>query len=199
MFHGFFHQFHPLPDVTLSEMAVCSNLLQGQSSEWALIKRHPCEDLFGIQLCCSNADLAGRCAKLLENETEFDFLDLNAGCPIDVVYSKGCGAALLERPKRIGEILKSMNSATSRDVSVKLRIGKDEKNPTIDKQVIPFLKEWGASFATIHGRSRLQRYAKLADWNYIKTCVDVAKKDSIPIFGIFKYPFISYFFIFFNI
>ena len=108
-------------------MAMCGNLLQGQSSEWALIKRHPCEDIFGIQLCCSNADIASRCAKMLEREAEFDFLDLNAGCPIDVVYSKGCGASLLERPKRIGEILTAMKNSTTRPVSVKLRIGKDDK------------------------------------------------------------------------
>lgn len=65
-------------------------------------------------------------------------------------------------------------------VTVKLRTGKDEKAPDVHRKIIPFLKEWGVSAAVLHGRSRQQRYTKLADWNYISQC---AKSSPVPLIG----------------
>ncbi|EKM56739.1 uncharacterized protein PHACADRAFT_194324 [Phanerochaete carnosa HHB-10118-sp] len=75
-------------------------------------------------------------------------------------------------------------------VTVKLRTGvKDGRNNA--HKIMPRLStEWGAAALTLHGRTRQQRYSKLADWDYIKTCVDAvrAKEEeeglaTVPIFG----------------
>eukprot|EP00106_Octopus_bimaculoides_P020651 XP_014788093.1 PREDICTED: tRNA-dihydrouridine(47) synthase [NAD(P)(+)]-like [Octopus bimaculoides] len=74
-------------DITCSEMAVATSLLQGKT-EWALLKRHESEDIFGIQLCGAHMDSMTRCAQLIQENCKFDFVDINCGCPIELIYQK---------------------------------------------------------------------------------------------------------------
>ena len=53
-------------DITCGEMALGTSLLQGNASEWALLKRHPCEDIFGVQIAGNHAQTMGRVAQLIE-------------------------------------------------------------------------------------------------------------------------------------
>ncbi|KAJ2388224.1 tRNA-dihydrouridine(47) synthase [NAD(P)(+)]-like protein [Coemansia sp. RSA 2611] len=167
-------------DITCSEMAIAGNLLQGHQSEWALVRRHRSEDVFGVQLAGNNASVLGRAAELISRECEVDFIDLNMGCPIDMVANNGGGSALLSQPKKIGRIVRTMHHVTDCDVTVKIRTGV-MKNDNVAHKLVPQFEAWGAALVTLHGRSRQQRYTKLANWGYIGECKQAATR--VPLFG----------------
>ncbi len=128
-------------------------------------------------------------SQILENETQSDFIDLNCGCPIDAICSKGAGAALLNRPKKLYDAVKSLTKNLSRPVTVKIRTGWDDKSPNGHK-VIPELQllshQSGKGKITavmMHGRSRLQRYTGVADWEYILSAAR-SQDTSLPILPI---------------
>ncbi|NWV12719.1 DUS3L synthase, partial [Ptilonorhynchus violaceus] len=167
-------------DVTCGEMAVCTNLLQGQSSEWALLKRHHTEDVFGVQLEGAFPDTMTKCAELLNRTIDVDFVDINVGCPIDLVYKKGGGCALMTRSNKFEQIVRGMNSVLDVPLTVKIRTGVQEK-VNVAHKIIPRIREWGAAMVTLHGRSREQRYTRSADWEYIAECARIA--SPMPLFG----------------
>ncbi|XP_003461153.1 tRNA-dihydrouridine(47) synthase [NAD(P)(+)]-like isoform X2 [Cavia porcellus] len=167
-------------DVTCGEMAMCTNLLQGQTSEWALLRRHPCEDIFGVQLEGGFPDTMAKCAELLNRTIEVDFVDINVGCPIDLVYKKGGGCALMNRPAKFQQIVRGMSQVLDVPLTVKIRTGVQE-HANLAHRLLPELRAWGAALVTLHGRSREQRYTKLADWQYIGQCVEAA--SPMPLFG----------------
>lgn len=156
-------------DITCGEMSLGINLIQAQASEWALLRRHESEDCFGIQIAAGNVDHVGKTASLLEAHTSSDFIDLNCGCPLDLVCERGSGASLMTKPKKLCELVNEISCRTFRSVTVKLRTGWDDKTPSAHK-IIPILqKEAKGNLAAImiHGRTRVQRYHKLADWDYV--------------------------------
>lgn len=163
-------------DITCGEMAMCSNLLQGQASEWALLRRHSSEDLFGVQICAAYPDMVARAVELIEQECTVDFIDINMGCPIDIVVSKGAGSSLLTKPTRLQNTIKAAAGTMEKPLTVKVRTGYFEGRNCVHS-LIPDISKSGAAAITIHGRTRQQRYSKLADWDYIYQCARQAPDD----------------------
>jgi nifR3 family TIM-barrel protein len=131
----------------------------------------------GGQICGSKLDLAGPCAKIIE-DLGFDVVDLNCGCPVDKVTKDGSGSALLKDPEKIGDLIANMVASVKIPVTVKVRAGWDS-SAIFAPQITEIAEKAGASAICIHGRTRAQGYRGPANWDYIKACVQVAKNIKV--------------------
>jgi tRNA-dihydrouridine synthase 3 len=177
-------------DVTVSEMAMAANLLKGDRREWALVRRHASEACFGVQVCGGYPDLMARCGELLDETTSCDFVDINMGCPIDGVCAKGAGASLFKDEEGLRRCERTVRCASaamrSTPLTIKIRMGyEDDPARYVAHEVLAKARGWGAAAATLHGRTRQQRYSRDADWKYIERCASVAARDGggLPLVG----------------
>ena len=131
-------------------------------------------------MCGSFPDTMTKACQIINEHYAVDFVDINCGCPIDLIFNKGGGCALMTRMDHLQKIVRSLDVILDVPVTVKIRTGIKE-DLQIAHEVIPQLKSWGASMITLHGRSRQQRYSKLADWKYIDECAKIC--DPVPLFG----------------
>lgn len=168
-------------DVTYSEMAVSAPLLSGGASEWALTRSHVSErdfrngqqGLYGVQLAGPKPAVNLRAAEVLSDQmaSTLDFIDLNCGCPIDLIFKSGAGSALLDNQGRLLKILKGMSMVSGPvPITCKIRTGVSDKKHTAGKLLARLNSDACVSMVTLHGRSRQQRYSRSADWSYISDC-----------------------------
>lgn len=154
-------------DVTCSEMTMCNKLLKGASSEWALLKRHPSENFFGIQILTGHVNEVAMTIELLNEYVDCSFIDLNVGCPIDEFVNKRCGSGLLQNnPIRLRQFMRTLSMLSSVPVTCKLRKGYINSKPCAFNMIEKLCLD-GVSAIGLHGRSRQQRYRRAADWDYI--------------------------------
>lgn len=161
---------------TCSEMVLAHKLIKG--GERPLLRHHESETDFGIQLTASRTDLMVEAVRIALDHGP-SFIDLNFGCPIDLVCRKGAGAAHLKRPKRLGEMVAAVRAVTDLPLSVKIRLGYTQTKINC-VTVAQRIEEAGADAVTVHGRTRAQRYRKSSRWEFIE---EVAQAVSIPVIG----------------
>lgn len=94
-------------------------------------------------------------------------IDLNFGCPVRRVNSNDGGAALLRSPARMTQILRAVRDAVPTDVSVSAKIRLGWADPGEVEGLCEAVQAGGASWVTVHGRTRVQAYGGVADWDAI--------------------------------
>lgn len=167
-------------------MAMSLPLLQGHKPEWALLKAHSSElPHFGAQICATKVGGAIRATEALtslfpsaaSSRHGLSLIDLNCGCPIDLVYRQGGGSALLDNQSKLIKMLSGMNYVSGETpITVKIRMGCKDAHPTAKKLVQKVFDKGCVQAITLHGRSRQQRYTRAADWGYIAETAALIKE-----------------------
>ena len=132
-----------------------------------------------LQLFGSDKETMVYAAKVLDKNTNCDFIDINMGCPVNKVVKTGAGSAMMLEEDKSVEIVKAIIENVDNPVSVKMRLGYTLKNMNY-LSLAKKLEGVGVSFIALHARTRGQMYDGHADWSHIKTLKD---NLSIPVIG----------------
>ena len=142
---------------TVTEMVSAAGLSRRSVKTSRLLVHTEEERPLGVQLFGCKPEDFFRAAGLLD-ELGFDFVDINAGCPVRRVASKGSGAGLLRDLPRLLRIVEATRSSTRLPVTVKIRLGWSPDIP-LDPAAPRLLAEAGASAIAVHGRHRCDQFA----------------------------------------
>ena len=136
------------------------------------------EHPIGAQLFGSNAETLADAARIVE-DTGFDLVDLNLGCPAKRVVGCNGGSGLLRDLPKIGEIFRAVRSAVSIPFTVKFRLGWNDAQ-IVCVELARMAQEEGLNAVALHARTREQGYSGQARWEWI---ANVKQSVSIPVIG----------------
>ena len=161
-----------------TEMVSAKAISYDNKKTYELMETTKSERPLGLQLFGSEPEILAEVCKKIE-EGDWDFIDLNMGCPMPKIVNNGEGSAIMKNPDLAYKILYSMVNAIKKPVTVKIRKGFDDENVNA-VEVAKACEAAGVSAIAVHGRTREQYYSGVADWEIISK---VKKAVKIPIIG----------------
>ncbi|GIV32091.1 MAG: tRNA-dihydrouridine synthase [Saprospiraceae bacterium] len=167
-------------DMMYSEFISADGLVHNAVKSLQKLDIYDYERPIGIQYFGGQLESMIAAAHIVEAANP-DVVDINYGCPVAKVACKMAGAGLLQDVPKMVELTKAVVKSTSKPVTVKTRLGWDEKSINI-VEVAERLQDVGIQAITIHARTRKQMYKGEADWSWIAK-VKENPRMHIPVFG----------------
>jgi len=163
--------------LTVSELVNARSLIEKKQKAFQLVEICDQDRPVASQIFGAKKEEMAEAARILD-EIGFDVIDLNMGCPVRKVVATGAGAALLTDLKKAVSIAAEVVKATSKPVTVKIRLGWDDSS-IIAPELAKALEDAGIAAVTVHGRTRAQGFSGPVRLDQIKRVVDSVK--TIPI------------------
>ena len=163
---------------TVSELISCHGINYKNEKTRKMLRIHPKEKNVGIQLFGEDEVAMSEAAKVAQ-EYGPKFIDINMGCPVRKVVSKGGGSALMRDPSKLGSFFALMKKSMEVPLTIKIRTGWDADSINA-QEIVHIAHNEGVEFVAIHGRTRTQAYKGQANWDLLE---QVAIDSPLPIIG----------------
>ena len=167
-------------DVVYTEFISSEGLIRNAAKSTMKLDIYEKERPVGIQIFGANLDSMLEAVDIVEKSNP-DIIDINFGCPVKKVVSKGAGAGILKDICLMEKLTAEMVKRTKLPVTVKTRLGWDHESIKI-VEVAERLQDVGCKAISIHGRTRAQMYKGFANWKPIAE-VKNNPRMHIPVFG----------------
>ncbi len=167
-------------DVVYTEFISSEGLIRDAAKSVMKLDIYEKERPVGIQIFGANLDSMLKTVEIVEKSNP-DIIDINFGCPVKKVVSKGAGAGILKDIDLMVKLTEEMVKHTNLPITVKTRLGWDHDSIRI-VEVAERLQDVGCKAIAIHGRTRAQMYKGEADWKPIAE-VKNNQRMHIPVFG----------------
>lgn len=167
-------------DVVYTEFISSEGLIRDAAKSVKKLDIYEKERPVGIQIFGANLESMLRTVEIVE-ASKPDIIDINFGCPVKKVVSRGAGAGILKDVDLMVKLTDAMVKHTKLPITVKTRLGWDENSIMIE-EVAERLQDVGCAAISIHGRTRAQMYKGNADWTRI-SAVKNNPRMHIPVFG----------------
>jgi nifR3 family TIM-barrel protein len=164
--------------LVVSEFISVDMLTRGEMRAAIRMSFHASERPVGIQIYGADPERMAEAARMVEGHGA-DLVDINSGCPEPKICKRGGGAGLLRDLPRLQEIVEKVAAAVTIPVTVKIRNGWDADSINAP-ETLQRVQDAGARALAVHGRTRMQLYKGLADWDIVG---QLKRSARIPILG----------------